>query len=179
MKTKISLEEFLSEEANETFLCTLEKVADDDTKIKLTPFINEQEGCGCSSALILSKDLIESVSPTENSHLCCGKKHKVVEVFFKEGASIKVEDILKSTIEKASKKKAANSDHHINKQLPYHPFTYPTEGMIQPFGFRQPHLRNLTLGCGLNAFASGACASGCQCLDINNNTYCCPDSCCL
>ena len=59
MKTKITLDEFLEEASNEGFLCTIEPIKNDNTKVKLTPWINDHEGYSCDSAIAISKDLLK------------------------------------------------------------------------------------------------------------------------
>ncbi|SDR89524.1 hypothetical protein SAMN05216490_0148 [Mucilaginibacter mallensis] len=101
MKQKITLEEFLNEQTTGNFLCTIELVPGDDTKVKLTPWIDESGGCSCDSSLIVNKNLIESIIPTELRHFCCGKRHKVVEVIFVNDASVKITDLIENAISKA------------------------------------------------------------------------------
>lgn len=177
METKISLDEFLNEESKESFLCTIEPISKDQTKVKLKPYIDKQ-GCGCDSSLTIPKDLIENISVTDKIHTCCGKNHKVVEVFFKEGANLKIEDVWQATIERGkTKQKPTTNSNNLNVPLYQnsYPFISQTRGNARTYNAFRP----FTDGCGLQSFPSGACTSGCQCLDLNNNTYCCPDACCL
>ena len=94
MKKKIKVDEFFKDSENGGILCTIEKVKDDNTKVKLTPWINEHIGCSCESSMIIDKNHIDSIVVTDEVHTCCGKRHKVVEAFIKENASIKVTDII-------------------------------------------------------------------------------------
>jgi hypothetical protein len=182
MKKTMSLDDFLRENTNENFLCTIEVISKDSEKVKLTPWFDQHEGCNCDAAIIIDKQLIESVSPTDNTHVCCGKKHKVVEVFFKDGASIKIEDIVKEAIEKAGKKKKEHSANLFSKTMPYQNttrFMQPT-GMMASYGsFNNPIRYSLSDGCDVQQAPSGVCESGCQCRGIYSNWYCCQAACCL
>ncbi len=116
MSNKLSLDDFLKEETPEGFLCTIESVPNENTKVKVTPWVNDQVGCKCESAMTLDKDMIESVVLTDNFHHCCGKKHKVVEALFKEGASIKVTELIRATIEKAHSHPKNSSHNQYNSK---------------------------------------------------------------
>jgi len=176
MKQKISLDEFLNEETTEGFLCTIEPVKD-STQLKLTPWVNEQEGCKCESALAVERDHIESVAKTEHSHICCGKRHTVVEVFLKEGASISVRQLLTQSIEKATKLSSVkHSAYNAQPQSNYyHPFHQPLGTVRRAnIGFGQVE----QMGCGFEHATSGVCTSGCQCHTPYQGWYCCSSSCC-
>ena len=105
MKQSISLDDLLAQQSKDEFLCTLETIPNDSSKVKIKPWVDGAQGCRCDSAIIIDRNLIADIFPTEEVHLCCGKKLKVVEVVFKEGASMEVEDIFKMSVERIKKKK--------------------------------------------------------------------------
>jgi hypothetical protein len=85
----------------------------------LTPWV-EHGGCQCSSALIIEKSQIKSVTKTEHRHFCCGKSLIVVEVNFAENASIPLSDVF------AQASQAAESGHHEHG----HHHDTPGQGML-------------------------------------------------
>ena len=89
----ISIEVFLAEQSSEKYTATVE-ATDDPGFVKVTPF-TIGGGCLCSTALIVPKALIESVIPTGDKHPCCGKLLRVVEVKFKDGASLPISELFK------------------------------------------------------------------------------------
>lgn len=62
---------------------TIEAVPGDDTRVKVTPFV-EGVGCLCSRALTVAKESIERLEPTGEHHVCCGHRLLVVYVTFSE-----------------------------------------------------------------------------------------------
>lgn len=62
-------------------LATVQRVPDDDTRVRVTPYA-AGAGCLCSFALNVTKDAIESVTSTDEVHVCCGKTLKVVTIKF-------------------------------------------------------------------------------------------------
>jgi hypothetical protein len=88
----VSVDEFLKEHSRGVFLATIEAVEAKPEECKLTPW-EEGLGCLCSSALIVPKTAIASVTTTEHRHRCCGKVLVVVEVHFKEGSTLPLQEI--------------------------------------------------------------------------------------
>ncbi len=62
-------------------LATIESVSDDDSRVRVTPFVAEA-GCSCAQAITVPKTDIKKLYTTDDVHWCCGKKLTVVEVEF-------------------------------------------------------------------------------------------------
>jgi len=122
MKKKISIDDLFVEESNTGFLCTIELVSNDSSKVKLTPWVDEVQGCSCESAIVINKDLIENVIITDDSHTCCGKRHKIVEAFFKDNASIAIKDVLQMAVKRIS---SGQSPHLHADSSPFSQFQQP------------------------------------------------------
>ena len=90
---KQSLHDFLHEEKikQSALLATIELVHDDDHLISISPFTNDESGC--NNSFIVRKENVEWVKKTGQVHYCCGNQHDVVEIGFKEGASISLKEL--------------------------------------------------------------------------------------
>ena len=106
MENEISLDELFNEQEKVEFLATIEKIKDDDTKVKVTPWL-ENGGCECSNSLELPKSAIEKVKPTGKKHYCCGKSLLVCEIKFHEKASIPVSELFAQAIQSANQSSEA------------------------------------------------------------------------
>jgi len=81
---KLSIDELLAnQEKQGAFRATIEAIPDDIDRVKVTPFIAGL-GCLCDHALTIKKGEIESISTTDDVHICCGQRLLVVEISFKE-----------------------------------------------------------------------------------------------
>jgi hypothetical protein len=81
---KLSVDELLANQGKQGALrATIEAISDDTERVKVTPFIAGL-GCLCDQALNIKKDQIESISTTDDVHICCGKRLLVVEISFKD-----------------------------------------------------------------------------------------------
>lgn len=79
---RISLDDLLAQQSlPEPLLATVEPIAGDADRVRITPFLTGK-GCSCSSSLNVLKTHIEAVQTTGQTHLCCGKKLMVVEIVF-------------------------------------------------------------------------------------------------
>ena len=67
-------------------------MADNLKVVKITPW-QPAVGCLCHLAVTVSKDVLAYVTPTGDKHACCGKVLRVVELHFKEGQKINIEDL--------------------------------------------------------------------------------------
>jgi hypothetical protein len=86
----IPIDDFLERQSKPVrLLVTIEAVSDDDERVKVTPYVAEV-GCLCSRALTVRKDVIESVTITDDVHVCCGKRLTVVEVAFADATLMDV-----------------------------------------------------------------------------------------
>jgi hypothetical protein len=80
-REQISLEELFARQGRPTQLrAILEPVADDDEKVRITPFAAGE--CLCSRSLSINKSSISEAFTTDEQHVCCGKSRLVVEVRF-------------------------------------------------------------------------------------------------
>jgi hypothetical protein len=75
---RISIDELFERQSrvSTALKATLEPVPDEPDKVKITPWI-EGAGCLCQLAINVPKAVIDSVSPTGEIHLCCGKKLEI------------------------------------------------------------------------------------------------------
>lgn len=81
-----SVDDFLaSNPAVSSFLATIEPVADKD-HVRVTPWVNGD--CACDASLVIPKSAIASLTRTNDTHSCCGKRLSVAEVIFAEGSKV-------------------------------------------------------------------------------------------
>lgn len=80
-KSAVSVDELLDAQSEPSTRAPLARVAGDDAAVEVTPWVPGQ-GCMCHAALVVRKDQIASVTPTGETHLCCGEQHHVVTVQF-------------------------------------------------------------------------------------------------
>ena len=100
-KEKLSLDEFLTQQTKVQLVGTLEANDSDSKKIKFTPW-RPGTGCQCSASIMLPKSAIAAVTPTGDTHYCCGKTLRVVEVELLEGESLPIHDVVQQMLDKAS-----------------------------------------------------------------------------
>ena len=77
----ISLDELLTRQERAGTVCTIEAVPDKPDRVRITPFVSGP-GCSCSHGMTVPKDVIESVTTTDDTKDCCGRKLTVVEVSY-------------------------------------------------------------------------------------------------
>lgn len=92
MNNSITLDELLEQQNTLPLLATIEIVEDKTDVVKITPWV-KHSGCQCQFALQIAKSAIESVAPTGDLHICCGKALKVVVVEFKNDSTISLNDL--------------------------------------------------------------------------------------
>lgn len=97
----IPLDEFFSRQKQALFLATVEPT-DNNEVVKVTPVV-KGVGCTCGTSIKVAKSSVESVVPTGERHLCCGKNLLVVEIKFKDGASVPIEDFFEQQRRHAAK----------------------------------------------------------------------------
>ena len=90
--SKISVDQFLQNESKPAFVATVEPVDGHDDLIKVTPWA-EASGCLCGHAVNIKKSALDGVTLTGDVHRCCGKSLKVVELHFKKGETLPLEEI--------------------------------------------------------------------------------------
>lgn len=91
-KEQISVDDLLASQSKARFNATVEAIEGEPDLVKITPW-TATAGCLCHLSMNILKASLMGVTPTENTHLCCGKMLKVVELNFKKGESIKLEDV--------------------------------------------------------------------------------------
>jgi hypothetical protein len=126
-----SVDSFLEQQSSVSSLfATVEPTESDVSKVKVTPWVAER-GCLCSQALTVSKNAIEALTPTGDTHICCGKNLKVVEVQFKEGETIALSDVFlqlrAATSQGAAHHHVSYKNRELATQFPYLPETYGPE----------------------------------------------------
>jgi len=108
----------LFKQQEQSYKVTVEAVEGDPQKVKITPW-TKSGGCNCSAALTVNKDSIESVTPTGETHDCCGKTLLVVTPKFKENATLTILDVLKERFEKPRQmSQQAHSHSHTPSARP-------------------------------------------------------------
>jgi hypothetical protein len=88
----ISIDAFLKIQEQTTF-ATVEAIENNTDLVKITPWL-PAHGCLCNSAFSVRKEFVQSVTPTEQTHQCCGKILRVVSVAFAENATLSPRDLL-------------------------------------------------------------------------------------
>jgi hypothetical protein len=89
---RLSVDQLLEIQSHQSFKGTIEAVEGNSEAIKLTPWL-PGAGCFCDMALNIPRSSIDSITMTDEVHMCCGKSLPVVEVNFVKDATIPVEDL--------------------------------------------------------------------------------------
>ncbi|MEV0387742.1 hypothetical protein [Nonomuraea sp. NPDC050643] len=98
----ISLDDLLTRQDRAGTLSTVEAVPDRPDRVKVTPFVSGL-GCSCSLGVTVPKDALESITTTEDTKECCGKRLMVVEVSFADPALSEVFRQLGHAVGKAAR----------------------------------------------------------------------------
>ena len=132
----MNLEELLSAQTKSGFRATVEAIPEKPDLVKITPW-SEGVGCLCHLAMNLSKSSVEGVTPTRDTHVCCGKTLKVVELHLKKGATMQVEDLF-DQLNTSANRRASSSDSG-NAEPMYAPGQGPgARGDPPPWGWGLP-----------------------------------------
>jgi hypothetical protein len=99
---KINLDEWLTEQEKNVVLATVEALPNNASEVKVTPWIAGR-GCACHFGLILAKKCIREVKLTGQRHPCCGKMLNVVEITFKEGSTVPLEEVMSQLFQRAAR----------------------------------------------------------------------------
>jgi hypothetical protein len=89
----VSLEEFLKDQSTPRFTATIEAVEGKPDVVKVTPWAAASGQCFCHLAINVRKSAFKLVTLTGDTHVCCGKTLKVVELHFKKGETISAEEL--------------------------------------------------------------------------------------
>ena len=60
--------------------------------VTITPW-TPKGGCLCQLAMVIPRSALESVTPTGEVHVCCGKRSEAVELHFKDGQAMPLEKV--------------------------------------------------------------------------------------
>lgn len=96
-KEKLSLDDLLSQQRTLPHIATVKPTAGD--RVVVTPVADGGE-CACAHAITVEKSDIEAVTPTGETHTCCGEKLLAVEVEF---VNKTVAEIFRQLSERAAK----------------------------------------------------------------------------
>jgi hypothetical protein len=97
----MSVDELLTSQTKSPVLATIEAVEGDQELVKLTPWA-PSTGCLCESGIKVPKYTIDSVQRTGQRHICCGRVHDVVEVNFRDEATLRVSEVFRQLAASAS-----------------------------------------------------------------------------
>ncbi|MFD0853484.1 hypothetical protein ACFQ07_14700, partial [Actinomadura adrarensis] len=80
-RESLSLDALIAQQEQQGLPSIVEAIADRPDHVRVTPYTT---GAGAlhSFAFVVPKDAVESVTTTDESHTCCGKKLPVVETTF-------------------------------------------------------------------------------------------------
>ena len=140
MENTFSIDEFLSRKPTKPkFLATLEKSRNDDSKIIIKQYFDNEESCSCDRSFEIDKNLIKEVIMTEITKKCCGGIHNIVEVVFVENFNLGFDGFITILNKFTSElnKKSINENFKINQLSPLE----REEGNCYP-GWRQCDPRN-------------------------------------
>jgi hypothetical protein len=154
---KIRIEEFLADEHEPALVGTVERVEGDSSAVEITPW-TPGGGCQCERSLKVPKETIDFVKPTGQTHLCCGRLHRVVEIHFKKSATIGVEDLLKHIA-------TTSSSHGATGHFSPHVGSMSSSFLTPPWQ-AGPHI-----GAPVNCFPFAQCGSSCY--DPTRQCCCC------
>ncbi len=166
----MTTDEFLTEQEKGVFLATIEPIENDDKRVKVTPW-RAGHGCLCQLSIVIPKEAIANVTPTGDRHPCCNKVLRVVEITFKEGSTMSLDEVFKNLLAGAQ---------HIHPEAA-RPFEYgeerPALSSPNPQAFASEFFPGaetlLTCPPGQSQLACGGTIT-CQ----PNGTYCCAGSPC-
>lgn len=172
MTEKLSLDDFLEKQTSASLTnlkATVEAIKDEPDHVKITPWFSTM-GCLCSMAIKVSKSAIASVSLTDDTHSCCGKVLRVVEVEFKEGEKISLDDLFTQLAMTAQSK---SHSHEVPPRVPEarmsynqsylgygpnpHFLHYPDHQLLGQYG--GPHLTTIPPRP-RDPYCTGSCADG-------------------
>src|SRR5215475_13243705 len=141
-KTTITLQELLDSQTQQGLRATLEAVVNEKDQVKITPFLSNG-GCQCHMGIKMSKEAIQSLALTGETHHCCGKTLQVVEVQFKKGAGISLSEVLQQLVGNVAQA-------HAPFESAAHHGAGPTYIAARPFDIPDRCLTNLE-NCAANA----------------------------
>jgi hypothetical protein len=160
----VSVDEFLKDQSAPKFVATVEAIEGRPDSVKITPWLASSKECLCHMAIVIRKTALQGVTPTGDTHLCCGKTLKVVEVHFKQGETLVIEDVFNQLNEAAQKSAASQRSEYRQRPLPSNPMPGFFDRMRQGQGFGAPPPFNcfaLHKEC-VNSCGSNICCEECE-----------------
>lgn len=124
-KESQSVDDFLGQQSVSEISATIEPIEGKPDFVKVTPWTPES-GCLCHLSLTIRKSALEAVTPTGQSHICCGKTLKVAQLRFKKGEKLPLEDVF-SQLHSAAHQ--LHAGHPNQRGVPS-----PNFGVHYPFG---------------------------------------------
>lgn len=118
----VGVDEFIANQSASVNTATIEPIDGKPDFVKVTPW-TRTSGCLCHLALEVRKSSLDSITPTGDAHTCCGKTVKVVELHFKKGETIAIDDVF-GQIQKSAAKFASP---HTSAQPDYAPGHVPND----------------------------------------------------
>lgn len=143
-KQALTIDDLLTRQMEPLFVATIEAVDGKPDMVKITPWV-ASEGCSCYLSLQIPKRSLDGVTPTGDIHFCCGKSLQVVELHFKSGEAVGIDDVM-GQLQAAAKKAASPSGGGANPmRAPGPPVPTPPPwgwgwppGLQGPFGQDHP-----------------------------------------
>jgi hypothetical protein len=152
MMTKLmGIDEFIASQSASVNMATIEPIDGKPDFVKVTPW-TQMSGCLCHLALEVKKSSLDSLTPTGDTHICCGKTLKVVELHFKKSETLAIDDVF-GQIQKSA---AKLSSTHTAPQPDYAPGHGPGNDPQPPF-----NCAALSRSCAENC-GSNICCSECE-----------------
>lgn len=91
---KIALKDFLKEQEKQPVLCVIQSEKSSLNKVTLTRWRESKKRCDFSQSVTVDMGLIDFIHPTEHTCFRGEKKYTVVEVIFKQNATVPLTDLL-------------------------------------------------------------------------------------
>lgn len=107
-KAGTSVTEFLKDQDAGHLVATIERVQGEPGMVKVTPWV-PNSGCLCHHSITVAEKSFKSVHPTGQSQYCCGKHLKVVEIQFKDDATMNTAEVFGHVARAASEENATRT----------------------------------------------------------------------
>lgn len=95
---------------------TVQQIPDDSAQVKITP-VDEAGNCWCSSALVIAKTCVGSLTTTGDVGVCCGKTLPVVEIEFADTALATVVEQVHARAASSARQPDSMSSHTFVQAL--------------------------------------------------------------
>jgi hypothetical protein len=132
---KLSIDDVLKTQSSSALRATVEAVEEKSDFVKITPWMGAG-GCLCHLAIQLKKTSLDGVTVTSDTHVCCGKTLKVVELHFKKDAAIMLDDLFQQLHSNATNTNL--SEHHSRGLTASSPFDLARVASREALGVLNP-----------------------------------------